>query len=114
MRTSTKILIIAAISLILVGSMIFGCVMLMLNWDITKLSTDKYETNEHEISESFSSISVVTETASIVFLPSDNEKCSVVCYEEEKGIIKMKQKSPLRDFIIKMILIIKTKMNIHR
>ena len=84
MRTSTKILIIAAISLILVGSMIFGCVMLMLNWDITKLSTDKYETNEHEISESFSSISVVTETASIVFLPSDNEKCSVVCYEEEK------------------------------
>ena len=84
MRTSTKILIIAAISLILVGSMIFGCVMLMLNWDITKLSTDKYETNEHEISESFSSVSVVTETASIVFLPSDNEKCSVVCYEEEK------------------------------
>ena len=84
MRTSTKILIIAAISLILVGSMIFGCVMLTLNWDITKLSTDKYETNEHEISESFSSVSVVTETASIVFLPSDNEKCSVVCYEEEK------------------------------
>ncbi len=55
----------------------------MLKWDLTKLSNNKYQTNHHEINEEVNSISVNTNTADIDFVPSENSKCSVVCYEQE-------------------------------
>ena len=57
----------------------------MLKWDFTKLSTDKYETNDYEITEKFKNISIVTDTADIVFLPSENSKTSVSCYEQRNA-----------------------------
>lgn len=83
MSKSTKIWLIIATSLILVGCIIFGCVMAMLKWDFTKLSTNKYETNSYEINDDYKNISVVTNTADISFVPSENSKCSVVCYEQK-------------------------------
>ncbi len=83
MSNQTKIWLIIAASLILIGGIVFAGVMSVLNWDFTKLSTNKYETNNHEISESFSAISVKTDTADIVFVPTDASKCSVECYEEK-------------------------------
>lgn len=85
MRTGTKAWLITAASLVLLGCILFACVMTTLGWDFRKLSTHKYETNEHEISEDFSSISIYTETADITFAPSEDQKCRVVCYEEEKA-----------------------------
>ena len=85
MRTRTKVWLIIATSFVLVGGIIFGGVMSMLEWDFTKLSTGKYETNDHEITENFKSISIITNTADIVLLPSENSKTSVSCYEQRNA-----------------------------
>ncbi len=82
MSKKTKIWLIIGASLILIGAIIFVGAMMALNWDFTKLSTVKYETNHYEISESFKNINVLTDTANITFVPSENSK--VVCYEENK------------------------------
>ncbi len=83
MRNKTKIWLITAAFLVLIGCVIFGGVMTVLNWDFTKLSTVKYETNEYEIHEPVQNISIVSDTADIVFVPSENAKSSVVCYEQK-------------------------------
>ncbi len=84
MRKATKIWLITATSLVLMGIIIFGGVMTMLKWNFKKLSTVKHETNTYEINEEFNNISIDTNTADIIFVPSDNEKCKVVAFEEKK------------------------------
>ena len=84
MTKSAKTWLAIAVSLILIGCIIFGGVMAMLKWDFTKLSTDKYETNKYDVTEEYTNISVVTKTADIAFVISENSKCSVECYEQEK------------------------------
>ena len=84
MSKKTKIMLITAASLVFVGCIIFGGVMTMLNWDFTKLSTAKYETNHHKINEVFTNITVVTNTADIVFVTAENGESNVVCYEQYK------------------------------
>ncbi len=83
MSKSTKIWLIIASSFILIGCIVFGGVMTMLKWDFTKLSIAKYETNHYEITENFKNISIITDTADIVFVPSDNQKISVICHEQQ-------------------------------
>lgn len=83
MCKNTKIWLIIAASLVLIGLIIFGGVMTVFQWDFTKLSTVKYKTNNYEIGDSFKNISIVTDTANIVFAPSDSPNASVVCYEQE-------------------------------
>ena len=83
MTKRTKIWFLLAASLILIGSIILGGAMAVLNWDFSKLSTTKYVTNAHEIHEDYRNISIVTSTADIVFVPSESEFASVVCYEQE-------------------------------
>ncbi len=56
----------------------------MLQWNFTKLSTMKYETNEYTIDEGYQNISIVTNTADITFAPSDTADSKVVCYEQSK------------------------------
>lgn len=80
----TKIWLIVAVSLILIGSLIFAGVMSMLEWDFTKLTTEKYETNEHTVSGEYRNIIVKTKTANVDFIPSANGGTSVVCYEAKK------------------------------
>ena len=81
MSKSTKIWLVIAASLMLAGCILFGGAMMSLKWDFTKLSTNTYETNRYEISEHYKNISIVTETADVVFVPSEDLKSSVVCYE---------------------------------
>ena len=83
MKTKIKIWLIAAISLILIGCMLFGGAMAVLEWDIKKLSTTKYETNEYEIKEEYESISIDTRAADIVLVKSQDDKTSIVCYEQK-------------------------------
>ncbi|MBE6904401.1 MAG: DUF4097 domain-containing protein [Ruminococcaceae bacterium] len=80
--SKTKIWLITAAFLVLVGSIIFGSVMTVLKWDFTKLSTNKYENNNYEITEDFNGISLKTGTADITFVISGDSKCSVECYEQ--------------------------------
>lgn len=83
MRRTTKVWLIIAASLVLIGCVLFAGVMSLLEWDFTKLSTVSYETNTYEISEAFDGISINTDTADIAFAFSDNGKCTVECHEEE-------------------------------
>ncbi|MBR6675814.1 MAG: DUF4097 family beta strand repeat protein [Clostridia bacterium] len=80
MKKSTKIWLIVAGSLTLFGAIIFTGVLAMLNFDFSKLSTNKYETNRYEITEDITSISIDTDTADVIFVTSDNT-FSVECYE---------------------------------
>lgn len=83
MSKATKIWLIIATSLVILGLIMFAVVMTVNHWDFTKLSTVKYETNTYQVSEEFSNISMKTETADILFAPSDDGMCRVVCYEIE-------------------------------
>lgn len=76
-------IIIAAV-LVIVGAVIFTGVMVSLNWDFSRLGTVKYETNTHTVGEEFQNVNIVTQTAEVVFLPSPDGVCRIVCYEEEK------------------------------
>lgn len=85
MNKSTKVWLITAASAILVGIIIFGCAMIIAKGDFMKLSTSKLETNNHEINEDFSNISVKTDTADILFVLSKDGTCKVECYEDKKA-----------------------------
>ena len=86
MKTATKLLLIISTLLILIGSLTFVIAMSILNWDFSKISTSKYLTNEHSVTEDFDDISIESATADIEFLPSKDSKCSVVCYEKKNLI----------------------------
>lgn len=75
--------LIAAFSLVLIGGILFVGVMSMVGWDFRKLSTGKYETNTHTLSDTFTDISIHTKTADVIFSPSADDTVSVVCYEEK-------------------------------
>lgn len=85
MGKKTKIWLITAASLILIGGIIFSGVMTVLKWDFTKLSTSKYQTNDYEINDTFKNILVETDTANIDFLPTSDSKILVSCYEQANG-----------------------------
>ncbi len=85
MSRKTVIWLVIATSLVVIGCIIWGGAMTMFKWDFTKLSTVKYETNDYAIDEDYKNISIVTDTANIVFVPSENAKGSVVCYEQNNA-----------------------------
>lgn len=110
MKKSTKAWLITAASLILIGCILFAGVMSTLGWDFAKLSTVRFETNTHDVTEPFSNISLVTDTADIVFALSNDGKCSVECYEEENAkhsvtvengtlTVKVNEQKSLYDYI---------------
>lgn len=83
MSKFTKIWLIIAASLVIIGATVFVGVMSMLKWDFRNFSTLKQETNTYEISESYKNISIITDTANITFIPTDAEKTSVICKEQQ-------------------------------
>lgn len=85
MKKATKIWLIAAASLVLLGCILFVGAMTALGWDFSRTSTVDYETNITGVSETFSDISVTTDTADIVFAPSGDGKCRVECYEDKNA-----------------------------
>lgn len=82
MKKTTKIWLVIAASLTILGSVIFGGVMTVAKWDLTKLSTVKMETNTYEISEAFKGIAVGTDVADIELAVSEDGSCAVKCVEE--------------------------------
>ncbi|MBR2019715.1 MAG: DUF4097 family beta strand repeat protein [Clostridia bacterium] len=84
MRTAVKIWLTVATVLFLISGILFVGVMTVLNWDFTKLSTTKYETNRYTLSETFSDISIRTDTAQVELVPAEGSESTVVCYEEAK------------------------------
>jgi len=85
MRTGTRVWLMTAAFLVLIGCILFVGVMTALKWDFTELETVKYEINTHEISRIFEDISVNTDTADIVFALSHDGNCRVECCEKENA-----------------------------
>ncbi len=82
MNKRTKIWLISATSLIIIGLAILISVMTVCNWDFTILNNVSYETNTYQFTDSFEDISINTKTADISFLLTNDKKCKVVCLEE--------------------------------
>ena len=70
MKKATKIWLIIAALLVVAGLVLFAAAMSAYRWNFTRLSTVTYENNTYEISEIFTNISIDTDTADIIFLPS--------------------------------------------
>lgn len=85
MKRSTIVWLIIASLCIAVGLVIFGCAMSALDFDFTKLSTVKLETNTYNPIVEFDKISIDVSTADVEFILSDDESCKVICYETEKA-----------------------------
>lgn len=83
MNLKVKIWLIIATFFMVIGGIIFVVVMNKLNWDFTRLFNYDYVANEYEINDEYEDISIITDTADIVFLPSESEESLVVCYEQE-------------------------------
>ena len=84
MRKAVKIWLGVSVALIAVGLMIFGGVMTVLKWDFRGLSTVQYETKVHTVTEKYTEISIVTDTADVVFVPAEGEETVVSCSDREK------------------------------
>ena len=92
MSKVAKVWLIVAASLVLLGVLLVGGVMMSFKWDLGRFITSKCQTNTHEISEEFNSISVNVSTADIAFLVSEDGGRRVVCYEQEnlKHLVEVK------------------------
>lgn len=84
MRKAKKIWLITAGVLLALGGLMFVGVMTALKWDFSKLATAKYETNTYAVDEAFTDIAVDAVTADVTVLLTDEAKCKVVCFAEEK------------------------------
>lgn len=83
MSRATKKRVILASILLLLGVLLFAGAMTVLKWDFTKLSTNEYQTVTHEITEAFRGITIRADTADVVFVASEDESCTVECYEQK-------------------------------
>lgn len=72
-----------ALSLILVGGIIFVIVMTSLNWEFTRLISDDYTTSTYTVEEQYSGIKITANTANITFAPSTDGKTTVTSYANE-------------------------------
>ena len=83
MRKIRRVWLVIATLLVAIGLLAFAAAMTVMGWDFSQLSTETYETNTYEIGENFHHVSIKTDTADIVFVPSEDGICKVVCYEED-------------------------------
>lgn len=82
-----KVWMIVAASLVAAGLLLVGgtllAVMIPAEWDFTQLSTDPYETIQHDVTEDFRNISITGDTEDVVFVPSEDGRVSVVSHEQK-------------------------------
>ena len=83
MKTSTKIWLIVASLLVLIGGILFIWGFSMLNWNFKNLSSNKFQSIEYETNLEFENISINVDTSDVKFVLSTNDKCKVVCYEQQ-------------------------------
>ena len=82
MRTATKVWLIVAGALIALGIIAFGTAFMAIGGDMAGFATNKYETNEHQLTDEFENILIKSNTATIKLVASEDDSCSVVCYEQ--------------------------------
>lgn len=86
MSKGVKAWLIVGAALILMGCILLGGAMMAIQFNFKDLSTVQYQTAQHEITEAYKNISIVTDTGDVVFLPSADGKTSVTCYERKSEV----------------------------
>ena len=84
MKRATLIWLIVAGALVLVGTLGFVGIMAANHWDVAALNSAPFETNTVRLAEEFDQISIRSDTADILFVPSEDGTCKVVFYEQPK------------------------------
>lgn len=84
MKKSKKISIIIAVAVIIIGCLISFFALVSLNFDFSKLNSVNSVTKTYDIDESFRNINIEGTECDINLIPSDNDKCSVICNEGDK------------------------------
>ena len=85
MSKAIKIWLVIASVVMIIGMLICSIVMTVLEWDFSKLSTVTYEKNDYTITEGYRNISIISDTSDIEFVRTDEEKTTVICYEESEA-----------------------------
>lgn len=75
-----KLAMIVATILILVGGIVFASAMSAHGWDFTKLTIVEYESKTYVIEERIDNISIIADTADLIFKKSTDEKIKIVTY----------------------------------
>lgn len=83
MKNSVKNCLSVGAALVLVGALLFAGAMTACGWDFSLLDTQRYETNTHTVTGDIQSISLYTDTADILLVPSTDGRCVLECYEPE-------------------------------
>lgn len=81
MGKQTKVWLEIAVALLVIGCLILGGVMTIMEWDFSRLSTTEYEINEYTLEQSFQNIQITTDTADIIFVPTQQSDVMVTCHE---------------------------------
>lgn len=81
MSKASKVWLIVAAALVLLGIVMFAASMTANSWDFNKLTTSEYKTNTYPINDEFSKIVIDADTNDVSVLPSDDGTCKVVCCE---------------------------------
>lgn len=84
MKRATKVWLIVAVCLMVVGLLLGGASLLLVGFDFSKLGTQDMQTNTYAPEGDFSNICVDVMTADITFKLATDGKTKVVCYEEKE------------------------------
>ncbi len=82
MSKGTKVWLVIAALLVAVGLVLFAVVLTQYGWDFSRLNTKRFQTNTYAITETFTDISINTDTADILFATAPDGVCKVVCHEQ--------------------------------
>ena len=82
MKRSTKIWLISASALVILGAITFTIALALSNFDISRLSLEKYETNTHSIGEEITEILIECDTADVIIVTA-KDSAYVECYEDK-------------------------------
>ena len=71
------------VALVLLGCIIFFGALVAAKFDFSRFSTVKHEKITHEITESYTNISIISDTADVLLVQTEDETGKVECYEQE-------------------------------
>lgn len=82
MSRATRNWLITAGVLIVVGCAVVAGALAGLDGDLTRLQTAPFETNRHDVTQEFHTVSLDVDTADVSFVASQGSACAVECYEQ--------------------------------
>lgn len=84
MKCSGKKLALIGALLIAIGLLVSFLVLVMTDYDLSKLSGGKYTEKTYTVSEDFNLIGITVDTADVELVFAEGEECKVVCSETER------------------------------